>query len=204
MFSRGRDLAAWLGLVPRQATTGGKPKLLGITKRGSKYLRKLLIQGARAALPSLSRSDTFGQLVARASGASSRERRRGGAREQARADRLGGAAKRSVFEPRHAVGGVARDRPMAHTRRHGPEGGLQEVEARWPDSRSVSRKPTAKMALDAGPFMRPGTRGSPSWPGRCPETGYVDADCPGQMPMSLAGGAGHTLRRPPRQGRAPP
>jgi len=36
-FSRGRDLAAWLGLVPRQATTGGKPRLLGITKRGSKY-----------------------------------------------------------------------------------------------------------------------------------------------------------------------
>lgn len=57
-FGRGRDLAAWLGLVPRQATTGGKPKLLGITKRGSKYLRKLLIQGARAALPSLSRTAT--------------------------------------------------------------------------------------------------------------------------------------------------
>jgi transposase len=57
-FARARDLAAWLGLVPRQATTGGKPRLLGITKRGSKYLRKMLIQGARAALPSLSRSDT--------------------------------------------------------------------------------------------------------------------------------------------------
>jgi transposase len=57
-FSRGRDLAAWLGLVPRQATTGGKPRLLGITKRGSKYLRKMLIQGARAALPTLTRGDT--------------------------------------------------------------------------------------------------------------------------------------------------
>ena len=57
-FSRGRDLSAWLGLVPRQATTGGKPKLLGITKRGSKYLRKLIIQGARAALPSLARTAT--------------------------------------------------------------------------------------------------------------------------------------------------
>jgi transposase len=44
--------------VPRQVTTGGKPKLLGITKRGSKYLRKLLIQGARSALPSLSRIAT--------------------------------------------------------------------------------------------------------------------------------------------------
>jgi transposase len=57
-FARARNLAAWLGLVPRQATTGGKPRLLGITKRGSKYLRKMLIQGARAALPSLSRSNT--------------------------------------------------------------------------------------------------------------------------------------------------
>jgi transposase len=57
-FSRGRDLAAWLGLVPRQVTTGGKPKLLGITKRGSKYLRKLIIQGARAALPTLAKTST--------------------------------------------------------------------------------------------------------------------------------------------------
>src|SRR4051794_4609569 len=39
-FRRARDLAAWLGLVPRQATTGGKPRLLGITKRGNAYLRR--------------------------------------------------------------------------------------------------------------------------------------------------------------------
>jgi transposase len=57
-FARGRDLAAWLGLVPRQATTGGKPKLLGITKRGNRYLRKNLIHGARTALPGLAKSDT--------------------------------------------------------------------------------------------------------------------------------------------------
>ena len=57
-FARGRDLAAWLGLVPRQVTTGGKPKLVGITKRGSKYLRKMLIQGARAALPVIRASHT--------------------------------------------------------------------------------------------------------------------------------------------------
>ena len=56
--SAAADLAAWLGLVPRQATTDGRPKLLGITKRVSKYLRKLIIQGARAALPSLSRTAT--------------------------------------------------------------------------------------------------------------------------------------------------
>jgi transposase len=57
-FHRGRDLAAWLGLVPRQATTGGKPRLLGITKRGNTYLRTLLVHGARAALPSLAASLT--------------------------------------------------------------------------------------------------------------------------------------------------
>ena len=57
-FARGRDLAAWLGLVPRQATTGGKPRLLGISKRGNGYLRKMLIHGARAALPSLCRTQT--------------------------------------------------------------------------------------------------------------------------------------------------
>ena len=57
-FDRGRDLAAWLGLVPRQFTTGGKPKLLGISKRGNKYLRKQLIHGARAALPYVAERDT--------------------------------------------------------------------------------------------------------------------------------------------------
>jgi transposase len=57
-FHSARDLAAWLGLVPRQATTGGKPRLLGITKRGNTYLRTLLIHGARAALPSLSAGST--------------------------------------------------------------------------------------------------------------------------------------------------
>jgi transposase len=57
-FDRGRDLAAWLGLVPRQFTTGGKAKLLGITKRGNRYLRKQLIHGARAALPHVAERDT--------------------------------------------------------------------------------------------------------------------------------------------------
>lgn len=57
-FEQARDLGAWLGLVPRQHTTGGKPRLLGISKRGNTYLRTLLIHGARAALPSLAKADT--------------------------------------------------------------------------------------------------------------------------------------------------
>ena len=49
-FRRGRDFAAWLGVVPRQYSTGGKQKLLGISKRGNVYLRRMLIHGARAVL----------------------------------------------------------------------------------------------------------------------------------------------------------
>jgi len=49
-FGKGRDLAAWLGLVPRQITTGGKAKLIGISKHGNGYLRKLFIHGARTIL----------------------------------------------------------------------------------------------------------------------------------------------------------
>jgi transposase len=49
-FHKGREFAAWLGLVPRQYSTGGKTKLLGISKRGNVYLRKILIHGARAAV----------------------------------------------------------------------------------------------------------------------------------------------------------
>ena len=70
-FSIARDLPAWLGLVPRQHTTGGKPRLFGINRRGNIYLRQLFIHGARAALPTLSKADTpLGQwlsgLLARA------------------------------------------------------------------------------------------------------------------------------------------
>lgn len=46
-FKNGRQFAAWLGLVPKQHSSGGKTKLLGITKKGDKYLRKLLVHGAR-------------------------------------------------------------------------------------------------------------------------------------------------------------
>ena len=49
-FENGRQLAAWLGLVPRQNSSGGKQTLLGISKRGDTYLRTLLIHGARAVI----------------------------------------------------------------------------------------------------------------------------------------------------------
>ena len=57
-FGRGRDLAAWLGLAPRQMTTGGKPRQLGISKRGNRYLRKNLSHSARAVLRRLLHQET--------------------------------------------------------------------------------------------------------------------------------------------------
>ena len=68
-FKRGRDLAAWLGLVPRQHSTGGKPMLLGMSKRGNSHLRRLFIHGARSASMHMKREQGLGpwldQLEAR-------------------------------------------------------------------------------------------------------------------------------------------
>lgn len=49
-FKNGRQFAAWLGLVPKQRSSGGRDRLFGISKRGDRYLRTLLIHGARAVL----------------------------------------------------------------------------------------------------------------------------------------------------------
>lgn len=49
-FKNGRQFGAWLGLVPKQESTGGKPRLLGISKRGDVYIRKQLVHGARSLL----------------------------------------------------------------------------------------------------------------------------------------------------------
>src|SRR5215469_2490716 len=65
-FRRGRDFAAWVGVVPRQHSTGGKQKLLGINKRGNVYLRRMLIHGARAVLLRVKyNTGGFGQWVHR-------------------------------------------------------------------------------------------------------------------------------------------
>jgi transposase len=69
-FANGRDLAAWLGLVPKQSRTGGKAKAFGDSNRGNKYLRKLLIHGAGSALPHLAGAPdaarALGERLARA------------------------------------------------------------------------------------------------------------------------------------------
>lgn len=58
----GRQFAAWLGLVPRQHAPGGTPHLLGISKRGDRYLRKLLLHGARATIRWVGRNTEQGRI----------------------------------------------------------------------------------------------------------------------------------------------
>ena len=65
-FKRSRDMAAWIGLVPRQYSTGGRARLLGISKRGNRYLRRLLIHGARAVIHKVDRRPhRFGNWLTR-------------------------------------------------------------------------------------------------------------------------------------------
>ena len=69
-FRSGREMAAWIGLVPRQYTTGGKPRLGGIGRRANHYLRRQMIHGARAVVSRLPkhgdrRSTWLQALVAR-------------------------------------------------------------------------------------------------------------------------------------------
>jgi transposase len=54
-FRTGRHVSAWLGLVPRQYSTAGRTVLLGISKRGDRYLRSLLVEGARSAITAAAR-----------------------------------------------------------------------------------------------------------------------------------------------------
>ncbi len=65
-FKNGRQFAAWLGLVPKQHSSGGKARLFGISKRGDRYLRTMLIHGARAVLGrSAGKTDTRSQWINR-------------------------------------------------------------------------------------------------------------------------------------------
>ena len=92
-FSSGREFAAFLGLTPREHSTGGKPRLGRITKMGDRYLRKLLVQGACSALGHRKgHNDALAPLGERNARAQDRQVQvqadSGGARQQAGADRL--------------------------------------------------------------------------------------------------------------------
>ena len=108
VFERGRDLAAWLGLVPRQFTTGGKPKLLGISKRGNKYLCLQRLHGARAALPDVVERDTpLGRWAKYLSSRAHRNHPRSSPSPTSwRGSPGGAAARRTVRRHRDAGGGI--------------------------------------------------------------------------------------------------
>ena len=94
-FRNGRQFAAWLGLVPRQHSSGDKQRLLGITKRGDPYCGMLLVHGARSVVVPQCRKDGSQKPMDRRQAAKAWNHqslcRRG---EQERADHLGAAGQR--------------------------------------------------------------------------------------------------------------
>ena len=65
VFERGRQFASWIGLTPREYSSGGRRRLGGISKRGDRYLRYLLTHGARAVLVTAARRQRAGQPLSR-------------------------------------------------------------------------------------------------------------------------------------------
>ena len=95
-FANGRQLSAWLGLVPRQSSSGGKPLLLGMSKRGDVYLRTLLIHGARAVIQAAQRKVISHRYLARqVAAAAAYECGGSGTGEQECTNGLGAAGARS-------------------------------------------------------------------------------------------------------------
>ncbi len=124
-FRNGRELAAWLGLVPRQRSTGGRMRLLGISKRGDRCLRCLLVHGARATGGGAPRRPAQ-PVGGRGGGAPRPQRRHRGAGQQERPHGLGRAGRKGRLRPRPRRqeprkpqrGGLTGPKPAS--RRHGP------------------------------------------------------------------------------------
>ena len=92
-FKNGRQLAAWIGLVPRQHSSGGKQMLLGISKRGDTYLRTLMIHGARAVIRFAENKAEPNEWLSKLIGTTQQERGCSGAGEQECPYRVGAAGK---------------------------------------------------------------------------------------------------------------
>lgn len=88
-FRSGRDLAAWLGLAPRQHSTGGVPRLLGISKRGDSYLRWLFVHGGRSVREHLKRAQHAWAVDHRTGGPTASQQGQRSCGGQARARVLG-------------------------------------------------------------------------------------------------------------------
>ena len=94
-FASGRHFAAWLGLTPKQHSTGGKEKLGGISKRGDSYIRRLLIHGARATCGSRAERSDEKRLALRASEPAAFQRRHRRLGKQDSSSRVGGHVDRA-------------------------------------------------------------------------------------------------------------
>ena len=92
-FRKGRDFAAWLGVVPEEHSTGGKQTLWKIPKRGNQYLRRLFVQGARAVMQTEQAVLRFKCLASAAHGTNASKHRHRCAGQQIGTDGLGSAGQ---------------------------------------------------------------------------------------------------------------
>jgi transposase len=187
-FRSGREFAAWLGLVPRQHSTGGKARLGGISKRGNRYLRRLLINGASA---NLLRSKATSRSVGdRASPPPAEPGRRRGPGEQDRAHRLGGDAPAGEL-PAYGRSGInrraARQSLRETMKRDGTVGRSDAIERSLPSHRDID--PARVMRPR---FAEPIRASSP--PGLHQQAGHMTAsdDCSTRNKISCRAGAIHT------------
>ena len=104
-FRSGRNLAAWIGLVPKQHSTGGKEKLGSITKQGNRYLRWLLVTGAMAVIRYARQHGTEAAVARTFNGAPARKGGGGCARQQDRTDGLGHHGSQREIQGAEAVAG---------------------------------------------------------------------------------------------------
>jgi transposase len=108
IFSSGRSLAAWIGLVPKQHTTGGKDRLGSITKQGNRYLRWLLVVGAMAVIRYAQARHREAAVARTINGASTNQGSGRRARQQDCADGLGHHGPRREIQRAEAVAGGMR------------------------------------------------------------------------------------------------
>jgi hypothetical protein len=159
-FRSGREFAAWLGLVPRQNSTGGKVRLGGISKRGNRYLRRLLINGASANLLR-SKATKADPWVIGLRRRRAEPGRRCGAGEQNGAHGLGCDAAAGEL-PAHGIGGlVAEPRSGACERemtRDDTVGRSDATESSLPSHRDIDpvRMMRPRFAEPSGPAVHPG------------------------------------------------
>ena len=150
-FERGRDFGAWLGLVPRQYSTGGRSILGRISKRGSKYLRTLFIQAANVILmrPHNWEKFSFGAWLQGGAAADAPQQAGDRARQQARPHRLERAEACTAFDTHRMRSRQSDGRP---SHEFAIENGMERIDRPHPESDDPNG------SLVTCPLMRPKAR----------------------------------------------